>query len=193
MHRQSGRWPRRQRKTELPLPAGRQYYAVIDVEAIVLTHVVNVVEQLAFVLYSEEGAEVWAEKHMIYQPYDERSLSEMYDVDIQTVKKSADAYRRITGDNPIHPNPIVHERWTDVRKHVQRACRDHAATVYAKGISLESSVFYGALDFQDLAWWGCPKYPLPIHDPLNECRFFAQWIPEIRTRQYNEEYYSFWT
>ncbi|MDR3540720.1 MAG: hypothetical protein P4L69_07080 [Desulfosporosinus sp.] len=178
------------RKTELPLLGGKVYYAVIDVEALILGKVINIVEQVAFVLYSIDGAEVWAEKHMIYQPHTGEELSRMYGVDLETVQQSVNAYKRITGDEPVHSNPRIFERWSDVRRHIQKACHDHTATVYAKGISLETSVFYGTITFQDLAWFGCPRYPLPLHDPLKECRFFAQFIPEIRNRIYC--YYGFW-
>jgi len=180
------------RKPELPLPGGRIYYAVIDVEALILGNVINIVEQVAFVLYSLDGAEVWAEKHMIYQPHTGEALSRMYGVDMEIVQRSVDAYKRITGDEPVHSNMRTFERWSDVRRHIQKACHDHASTVYAKGTSLEASVFYGTIEFQDLAWFGCPRYPLPLHDPLKECRFFAQWIPEIRNQAYNNAYCTFW-
>ena len=182
----------KRRTTELPLQGGREYYAVIDVEALILGNVINIVEQIAFVLYDIDGAEVWAEKHMITQPHTGEELSKMYSVDMGVVQRSVDAYRRITGDDPIHRDPRAFERWSDVRKHIQKACHDHALSVYAKGPSLEISVFYGAIDFQDLAFFGCPKYPLSPHDPLKECRFFAQWIPEIRDRASNNMFYSFW-
>lgn len=173
-------------KGELNLPNGKSYYAVIDVEALILGDVINIVEQIAFVLYNINGVEVWAEKHMIYQPNNVDSLSKMYGVSRETVQKSVDAYSRITQDDPVHANSKVFSRWSNVRKHIQRACRDHAAVVYAKGPALEASVFYGTIEFLDLAWWGCPKYPLAVHDPLLECRFFAQFIPEIRQYAYNE-------
>lgn len=169
-------------KRELPLPRGKNYYAVIDVEALVIGSIVNVVEQVAFVLYDLDGREVWAEKHWIYQPYDCLGLTMLYGVQPSIVEKSMEAYRRITGDEPVHADALRFTRWADVRRHVQRSCRFHAAAVYAKGIQLESSVFYGTIDFRDLAWWGCPKYPLALHDPLSECRFFANYIPEIRAR-----------
>lgn len=175
-------------KTELPLGGGRQYYAVIDVEALVLGSVVNVVEQVAFVLYDVNGREVWAEKHSIYQPYDIANLVAIYGVPQAIVEKSVEAYKRITGDDPVHSDHAKHERWSEVRKHIQKSCQYHAAAVYAKGTSLEASVFYGAIEFLDLAWWGCPKYPLPIHDPLKECRFFATYIPEIRAKAQERKY-----
>ena len=168
---------------ELALPPEQKFYAVVDVEALVLGYVVNVVEQIAFVLYDDDGREVWAEKHFIYQPYDNISLVRLYGVPLEIVERSVAAYKRITGDEPVHNDPHKpYERWSVVRRHVQKACQYHARRVYAKGISLETSVFYGNIEFLDLAWWGCPKYPLALHDPLQECRFFAMYIPEIRAR-----------
>jgi hypothetical protein len=181
------------RRPELPLLGGQIYYAVIDVEALILGDVINIVEQVAFVLYNIDGAEVWAEKHMIYQPRTGRELSKIYGVDMEVVQRSVDAYTRITGDDPVHNNASTFEKWANVRNHIQKACRDHAAAVYAKGTSLEASVFYGVIEFRDLAWFGCPKYPLALHDPLKECRFFAQWIPEIRSQSFNNAYCTFWS
>lgn len=175
---------------EIPaLDPTKPYYAVIDVEALVLGSVINVVEQIAFVLYDIDGTEAWSEKHIIFQPHGVADLSKMYGVPRQTVQRSVDAYTRITGDaNPVHSNPRIHPKWCHIRRHILKACRDHAAAVYAKGTQLENSVFYGTINFLDLAWWGCPKYPLAVHDPLLECRFFAQFIPEIR--MYSNMYYN---
>jgi len=155
---------------------------VVDVEALILGNVINIVEQIAFVLYDADGREAWAEKHFIYQPHGAEALSQIYGTPIEVVDESIYHYKRITGDEPVHADAARFPRWAGIRKHVQRALADHAAAVYAKGISLETSVFYGAVNFLDLAWWGCPRFPLPLHDPLVECRFFANYIPEIRAR-----------
>lgn len=185
---------RRGMVTTLPLYGGKCYYAVIDVEALVIGNVINIVEQVAFVLYSIDGFEVWAEKHMIAQPHDAATISRIYRVDIEMVNRSVAAYKRITEDEPVHPpNKAGYEKWCDVRRHIKHACRDHAAVVYAKGPALESSVFYRDIEFRDLADYGCPKYPLMPHDPLAECRYFAQFIPEIRSRALQRDcYYTFW-
>lgn len=182
-NKEDGEKIRKYRPTELGLPGGKSYYAVIDVEALILGNVINIVEQIAFVLYDINGIEVWAEKHMIYQPKSLETLSKEYGVDWSIVKASSDAYTRITGDNPLHADCRVYNKWPLVRRHIQRACRDHAAVVYAKGPALETSVFYGEINFLDLAWFGCPKYPIPLHDPLMECRYFAQYIPEIQQQR----------
>jgi hypothetical protein len=181
---------------ELLLPRDRAYYAVIDAEALVFTcgprgRTINVVEQLAFVLYDANGQEAWAEKHMILQPHSIHELAAMYGADVAEVQRSADAYTRITGDCPVHANPCYHEKWASVRRHVLRALQFHAAVVYAKGPALESSILYGSVPIYDLALFGCPRYPLPIHDPLLECRFFAYYIPEIRAMAQERSWASF--
>lgn len=191
-----------QQQTELPLEGGKCFYAVIDAEAIVLSNVVNdsgnlvninVVESIAFVLYNIDGTQVWGERHEIYQPHNAEKLAKIYGVRKELVQTSYDAYKRITGDpNPVHADPLIHKRWCEIRKHIQRACEDHAIVVYAKGTTLEASIFYGAIEFVDLALYGCPKYPYPVHDPFKECQFFAQFIPEIRARASGFAYGYFW-
>ena len=171
------------------LPFGKAYFAVIDVEAVIIHPMkggapVNVVEQVAIVLIDNWGREVLGEKHMVYQPMDNLQLAAAYGATLADVKKSSEAYNRITGDGFIHKDVRRYERWSNVRKRVMKLCRDHALLVYAKGIALETAVFYGELEFQDLAWTGCPRYPLALHDPLQECRFFAQYIPETMVQPF---------
>lgn len=171
------------------LPLGKAYFAVIDVEALVLHHTntINIVEQVAIVFIDQWGREALGEKHMVYQPMDNAQISRSYGIELEEVNRSSEAYHRITGDNPVHRDIKKYERWANVRKRVLQLCRDYALLVYAKGIVLENSVFYGEIEFHDLAWYGCPKYPLALHDPLQECRFFAQYIPET----YPKPFYIF--
>ena len=171
------------RKRQVPLsdtylPGGRSYFAVIDVEALVMDRI-DVVEQVAIVLVDLFGREVLGEKHMIYQPLDSGGLSRSYGVGIDNVQKAIDGYRKVTRDDYIHRDPFAYERWGPVRKRLTQICRDYAVAVYAKGIALEYRVFYGELPFWDLAWWSAPKYPGEVHDPLCECRFFSQYIPDL--------------
>lgn len=182
-------WKRQKQQQKEVLLFGKAYFAVIDVEALIMystrsSNAINIVEQVAIVLIDQYGREVLGEKHMIYQPMDNEQLASSYGISLEAVKKSSDAYTRITGDYPVHRDPKKYEKWSDVRKRVLHLCREYALIVYAKGITLENSVFYGEIEFHDLAWYGCPKYPLPLHDPLQECRFFAQYIPETYPRPY---------
>jgi hypothetical protein len=172
------------RPKELPsLPNGRSYFAVVDVEALVMGKM-DIVEQVAFILVDIYGNEVVAEKHMIYQPLNADQLAHSYNIDIKNVQKGIDGYKLVTQDNYIHDNPYIYERWGPVRKRIVQMCQLYAAAVYAKGIELEARVFYGELPLMDLAWWGCPRYPGQVHDPLAEIRFFAGWIPDLITKRY---------
>ena len=163
------------------LTGGRAYFAVIDVEALVMGKM-DIVEQVAIVLVDVFGKEVLGEKHMIFQPMNAEQLAQSYHLDPHIVQKGIDGYTLVTRDNYVHDNPYVFERWGPVRKRIVNICQRYAMAVYAKGIALEYRVFYGELPFWDLAWWGAPKYPGDVHDPLNECRFFSQYIPDLVRR-----------
>ena len=160
------------------LPGGKAYYAVIDVEALVLGKM-DIVEQVAIVLVDMFGYEVLGEKHMIYQPMSAVQISKAYGLDSVIVQKGIDGYKLVTHDDYIHADVYNYERWGSIRKRTIQICHLYAMAVYAKGISLEYRVFYGELPFWDLAWWGAPKYPGEVHDPLSECRFFSQFIPDL--------------
>lgn len=163
------------------LPKGKTYYAVIDIEALVLG-VADVIEQVGIVLVDIYGEEALGEKHMVFQPMDARKLAIVYGTDIQTVERAVEGYERITQDSYIHGDRRATELWGYVRERIVQICQLYAVAVYAKGMALESRVFYGDLFFSDLAWWGACKYPNPVHDPLSECRFFAQFIPDLIRR-----------
>lgn len=163
------------------LPNGKAYFAVIDVEALVMGKM-DIVEQVAIVLVDIYGQEVLGEKHMIYQPLNASQLAHSYGMDQQIVQKAIDGYALVTHDNYIHDNPYSYERWGSVRRRINSICQQYAVAVYAKGIALEYRVFYGELPFWDLAWWACPRYPGEVHDPLCECRFFSQYIPDLIRR-----------
>lgn len=155
-------------------------YAVIDVEALLLGKV-NVVEQIACVIISAaSGKEVFSEKHIVYQPYGERGLVSKYGETVERVRRAIDGYKLVTCDNHVHDDPVKNPPWNAVRNRLRKILRRRAIKVYAKGADLERSVFGHTMNIQDLEWYGCPKYPKRIHDPLDECRFFSQYIPEIR-------------
>jgi len=155
-------------------------YAVVDVEAIVVPGIINIVEQIAYVLCDQNGMEVLAEKYFVYQPKSESDIAAEYGIPLEVVRKSADAYRSITGDEPIHSDKSKYTEWAVVKRHILEILKERAYLIYAKGINLENSVFNGELPLRDLAWWGVPKYPYQVHDPLDECRFFSKYIPEIK-------------
>ena len=155
-------------------------YAVIDIEALLLGPKVRVVEQVAFVIISAAtGREILAEKHIIFQPKDVAELVEHYNQPREIVEFAVNAYRRITGDNHIHSDPAANPTWSAVKTRVRKIMRRRAIKVYAKGAALERTVFGKAFEIDDLEYYGCPKYPIAIHDPLEECRFFSKFIPEL--------------
>lgn len=154
-------------------------YAVIDVEALMLGRI-KVVEQIACVILSAAtGNVVFAEKHFVYQPYDVPGLCAHYGCPLNCVSKSVSIYRQMTGDDPVHMDPMTNPTWSAVRNRLRKILRRRAIKVYAKGAALERTVMGSFLCIQDLEWYGCPKYPEEIHDPLKECLFFSQYIPEI--------------
>jgi hypothetical protein len=139
-----------------------------------------VVEQVGFVIISAStGREILAEKHIVYQPKTTDELIQYYNQPREIVEFSVNAYRRITGDNPVHDDPTNQPIWSAVKTRIRKIMRRRAIKVYAKGASLERTVFGKAFEIDDLEYYGCPKYPMEIHDPLEECRFFAKFIPEL--------------
>lgn len=154
-------------------------YAVIDVEALILGSV-KVVEQVACIIISAANKnEIFAEKHMVYQPFDATGLVEHYRQPPSVVHKALYGYKLVTNDDPVHDNPAIHPSWSAVRNRIRKILRRRAINIYAKGASLERTVFGSCLEIKDLEWTGCPVYPYQVHDPLEECRFFAKYVPEL--------------
>lgn len=155
------------------------YYAVVDIEALVFgPGFKSIAEQLAIVFYDARGAECWAEHYNIFQPYTIYGLREVYGIPEQRVASAVESYERITGDSFLHHYPNG-ARWSDVKKHILAECNLFAIKIYAKGPELENELLGGRPEVQDLASFGCPKYPQKVHNPLDECRFFSRWIPEL--------------
>lgn len=161
---------------------GESGYAVVDVEAICLG-TVYVVEQVACVIMSAAtGNEIFAEKHIVFQPHDRDGIVAVYNRPKEEVDRGVDGYIKVTGDNPVHNDPSIHVPWNAVRNRLKKILRRRAYRIYAKGAGLERKVFGEAVPIWDLEWYNCPKYPEKIHDPLKECRFFARYIPELNMR-----------
>lgn len=136
---------------------------------------VCLVLQAAIVVVDDRKREVFSRKYNVRQPMSAGDIIERYDETPQTVASAIDGYMRVTGDlSYVHPKGMP---WGEVKKDISELCRKFKCTVFAKGISLESRALED-LNFFDLAWWGCPKYPYKTnHDPLAECRFFSKYIP----------------
>lgn len=159
---------------------GEMGYLVVDVEALILGPRFSVVEQLGLILRSNTtGEELLAEKFFIYQPLDTIGITRKYQCPFQVANYAVNAYRMVTGDNPIHANKRDHFKWSRVRSHVLRLIRNRVIKTYAKGAALERMVLGNKIYIDDLEWFQCPRYPLNLHDPLEECRFFASFIPEL--------------
>lgn len=167
---------------------------IVDVEALVLTipnysgvgspkKKIYIVEQAAYLLYDREK-NVCGEGHFfICQPDTDEMLAKKYNVPIDVVQKSIENYERITGDHYLHDNSSngddddeQYYDWCSVRKGITKNALD-ARHIYAKGINLERSVFYGSFKIWDLGVMGCPCYPEAIHNPLKECKFFLTYAP----------------
>jgi hypothetical protein len=159
---------------------GEMGYAVLDVEALILGPI-KVVEQVACVIMSSAtGREVFAEKHYVYQPYGLESLVQHYGQPMPIVQRAVDGYVKVTGDNPLHDDPSTQPTWSAVRNRLRKILGRRAISVYAKGAALERTVFGTAMNIRELETYGCPRYPGRLHDPLDECRFFSGYIPELQ-------------
>ena len=163
-------------------------YAVIDVEALMVGPIVKIVEQVAFVLVSaSDGRELLAEKHIVYQHFNAEELAVHYNQSAQTIENAVAIYKRLTQDDPVHSDPAVYPTWSAVRNRIRKILRRRAIKIYAKGAGLERTVFGKSFDIYDLEWSGCPKFPEAVHDPLEECRFFSKYIPEMRHIYFPED------
>lgn len=159
---------------------GEMGYLVIDVEAILLGPQRCVVEQLGLALRScDTGNLILAERFTIYQPNNINTIARLYGVPRDLVAKSVAAYKMVTGDNYVHDDCENHFRWSKVKGHVLHMIKNRVIKTYAKGAALERMVMGNSVIIDDLEWFNCPKYPLAIHDPMEECIFFADFIPEL--------------
>jgi hypothetical protein len=163
---------------------GEPGYATIDVEALIIGPTTKIVEQVAFVLTSAStGEELLAEKWMVWQPNDIMGLCNWCRQPLPSVARAVRAYVDITHDEPVHNDPTIHYSWSAVRNRVRIILRRRAIKIYAKGAALERDVFNHSLDIHDLEDVQdpkCEKYPYMPHDPLEECRWFAKFIPELQ-------------
>lgn len=162
---------------------GDRGYVVVDAEALIFgKHVV--VEQIAFVLISSQtGREILAEKHIVHQPFNYLQLANKFRVPMETVIKAIQGYTYITHDMMyIHDDYNTSCPWRAIRGRLQKIFKNRAIKIYAKGKELEQRLLGPKYVVEELSQYDCPKYPYMPHDPLTECRFFAQYIPEIKTK-----------
>jgi hypothetical protein len=103
-------------------------------------------------------------------------LAQRYKITKPEIEKAIYGYQLVTGDDYIHPDGIPYYK---ARSIVLDLIRRYGATVWAKGATLERRVFGSVFNIYDLEDFGCPKYPYGYnHNPLNECMYFAQFVPQ---------------
>lgn len=151
--------------------------AVLDIEALVMENFV-LVEQIGLLIVDYTGRELYAKKFIIQQPYGVDQIQIKYSLEKDTVEKAIKGYTLVTGDNYIHPKSRQTYSWKNAKEEMREYIRQYKPTIWAKGAALERRVFGKEYLIYDLEEYGCPKYPYgKFHDPLDECRFFANYIP----------------
>jgi hypothetical protein len=155
---------------------------VVDLEALVFAsrRAPCVAEQAAYVIVDAAGREVEAAHFVVLQDRDADTLAAAYGLPRREVAAAVDAYCRITGDaDAVHIGAGA-VPWRDVRRCLEAAA-GRAGIVYAKGAELERRLLPELrARLYDLEWFGCPRFPHKPHDPLAECRFFAQYVPVLQ-------------
>lgn len=146
-------------------------------EAIVLPGA-DIVEQVGFVHLDVFNNEIFGYKFIVTQQLAVLDIAARYGLSAEVVKRACANYSKITADSIIHNEG---HRWCDVRSYIAQLCGDPYVCAFAKGAALERRLFGRYFPIYELEDFQCPKYPLPIHDPLEECRFFARntFIPSI--------------
>lgn len=160
----------------------------MDVEALVSKDVA-VVEQIGLLIVALEPDPSTGrlrcrvvEEHLIVvrQDLTRDELAQQFRIDRYRVDAAIAGYQLVTGDRCyMHADGL---QWPDALGFVVNAVRAHGAVVWAKGADLERRVFGRFLEIYDLADYGCPKYPYPRHNPLDECKFFSQYLAHIYSR-----------
>jgi len=153
-------------------------YMVVDVEALVFNITKQfVLEQIGFCVIDDAKNIIMSCKIIVFQPHSSTQLSDLMHADIREVNRSIYFYQKITGGDSYIHNKSYHMPKDKAMSIVVDTARTTNATVFAKGRTLESKVFGDSISFVDLEWYNCPKYPLAVHDPLQECIFFANFVP----------------
>ena len=168
----------------MPTPMSRpdDIYMVVDLEALVIAPQMYVIEQAAYVVVDANCNEVSSGRFCVKQTEDSAALVRKFGLpSAEPVETAIDNYVACTGDPHYVHDDDESVSWSWARGFISELSRRFVATTYAKGISLEQKAFGHRITFVDLAWYGCPKYQRPLHDPLDECRFFARYIPQLKS------------
>ena len=151
--------------------------AVIDIEALVMENFV-LVEQIAVVIVDYIGRELYGNNFYIEQPLHMEELMQRYAVSRRSLRKAIEGYQKVTQDSYVHPKTHRTYTWKGACAMLHAVMQQYQPiTIWAKGANLERRVFGAIYVIYELEDFGCPKYPKDVHDPLQECRFFCQYIP----------------
>jgi len=158
---------------------GRRWLAmIVDLEALVFSGgtAPPVAEQAAYVVIDDAGEEVGAGFFSVRQTMGPRDIAVRFGMSRSAMDAAVEGYCRVTGDRDIVHSMHGEPTWHDVRHHLERTAAA-CDWVFAKGATLERRLLPGiAMRIVDLEWFGCPRYPARVHDPLAECRFFARFL-----------------
>ena len=167
---------------------------VIDLEAIVITKnactaptLEMVIEQAAYIVVNQDCEIVLWGKYIVEQLMDVKELMTYFQSDFDTVHKAMQGYFRCTRDFRFVHNASDCLPWNVVKTTIENISANVAAKTYAKGALLEDAAFDGRIAFEDLNFCECPKYPYSPHDPADECRFFAMFIPPLNNSAFHRQ------
>lgn len=155
------------------------FSVIIDFEALVLGKNVIIIEDVGLVVVNNLTRELqFAMRSQVAQPYTDEELALKYNTSLSSVRNAIAGYYKVTGQNTyIHPYDKNTISFSALRRYISSILHDYSCIVWAKGASLERKVLPGVYIY-DLEDYGCPSFPKDInHDPLEECLFFANYLP----------------
>jgi len=165
--------------SSLPLLYNPYFTAIIDIEAIVVPDVADIIEQVGIYIFNNITGVGVVKKHIIVeqtQTSDELMLK--YKISKEAIDLAITNYMKITGDKRyIHPKSPTTKCWGVVKRITSSLLLHYPSYVWAKGRDLEQRAF-PFLYINELALYGCPAYPKGIpHNPLIECMYFSTYAP----------------
>lgn len=173
----------------------KSLYMVIDLEAVVINkscmpnrsydrytppELDFIIEQAAYILVNEKCEVVLMGKFRIHQPMTLNEMTKYFNKDIDIVRKALNGYIECTMDSNFIHDTTDCVTWIEAKEHIQKISNTMASKTFAKGALLEQTAFGDAIHFEDLNYYNCAKYPYRPHDPFDECRFFAMFIPYLK-------------
>jgi hypothetical protein len=193
--------------SSIPPVMTTRLYMLVDIEALVMhpmSQWTPVVEKAAYLIIDANCNHVYSAQMNILQPCDVNAIMaqlkredtmmadmtpEKAEIRMWNLRQTVDtAIRNYV--NCTYDETYIHEGsdaipWTIARAHIIDMSRKFATAIYVKGAALENRLFAGDLRLVDLNWYGCPRYPYKPHEPLAECRFFANFVPLLDNAEYH--------